>query len=61
MQTTQLTLTLSDTGSTEAARQCLALMSEAEWRRVVAFALAVVSLAEAVETEREYWVVPRAR
>ena len=63
MAETQLSfsLTLQKNLEGEAARQCRALMSEAEWRLVVAFALQVVLLQEAEQQSVEYWVAPRAR
>lgn len=54
-------LTLTTSEEAEAAKQCLALMKEPDWRSLVAFSLAVVALQEQVATQSVYHFEPRPR
>lgn len=58
---TNLHLTLIDGSENDAALQCLQLSNQKDWARIVAFALKVVCLQEAVAQETEYLVQPVSR
>jgi hypothetical protein len=55
--TLQIALTIPEHGEQEVARQCLALASQQDWKQLVRFAVAIVALAESVDSRSEVQAV----
>lgn len=56
----QLILVLPAAELHSVAREARAKMAAEEWQRLVGFALEVIRLEEAEQTQVEYWVAPRS-